>query len=84
MAVVIADAIFWLCQNSQSTDEQGTSSVDDALFQRLKINNPDAEHRGTVLEVSHCMFYKVVAIGFNTLCYDAGAGVLNPRINLRS
>ena len=46
------------------------------------INNPDAEHRGTVLNVSHCMFYKVVAVGFNTLCYDAeryrGRRVLNP------
>ena len=38
----------------------------------------DAERRGTVLEVSHCMFYKVVAVGFNTLCYDASVGVLNP------
>ena len=43
-----------------------------------EINNPDAEHRGTVLNVSHCVFYKVVAVGFNTLCYDASVGVLNP------
>ena len=28
-----------------------------------KINNPDAERRGTVLNVSHCVFYKVVAVG---------------------
>ena len=35
------------------------------------INNLDAERRGTVLKVSHCMFYKVVAVGFNTLRYDA-------------
>ena len=27
------------------------------------INNPDAERRGTVLNVSHCVFYKVVAVG---------------------
>ena len=26
---------------------------------------------GTVLNVSHCMFYKAVAVGFNTLYYDA-------------
>ena len=31
MAVVITEAIFWLCQNSQSTDEQGSSSVDCAI-----------------------------------------------------
>ena len=43
-----------------------------------KINNPDAKRRGTVLNVSHCVFYKVVAVGFNTLCYDASVGVLNP------
>ena len=46
-----------------------------------EINNPDVEHRGTVLNVSHCVFYKVVAVGFNTLCYDASVGVLNPRTN---
>ena len=33
------------------------------------INNPDAEHRGTVLNVSYCVFYKVVAVGFDTLYY---------------
>ena len=43
-----------------------------------EINNPDAEHRGTVLEVSHCMFYKVVAVGFHTLYYGASVGVLKP------
>ena len=43
-----------------------------------KINIPRREHRGTVLNVSHCMFYKVVAVGFNTLRYDASVGVLNP------
>ena len=36
-----------------------------------EINNPDAEHRGMC---SH----KVVAVGFNTLRYDASVGVLNP------
>ncbi|AAS13207.1 MAG TPA: hypothetical protein DHV15_02720 [Treponema sp.] len=30
----------------------------------MQINNPDAEHRG-------CCSHKVVAVGFNTLCYDA-------------
>ena len=39
---------------------------------------PRRERRGTVLNVSHCMFYKVVAVGFNTLRYDASVGVLNP------
>ena len=33
---------------------------------------------GTVLNVSHCVFYKVVSVGFNTLRYDASVGVLNP------
>ena len=39
----------------------------------LKRNNqqPRRKRRGTVLNVSHCVFYKVVAVGFNTLCYDA-------------
>ena len=38
-----------------------------------KINNPDAS-------VGVCCSHKVVAVGFNTLCYDASVGVLNPRI----
>ena len=36
-----------------------------------KINNPDAS-------VGVCCSHKVVAVGFNTLCYDASVGVLNP------
>ena len=47
-----------------------------------EINIPRHKRRGTVLNVSHCMFYKGVAVGFNTLCYDAercrGRRVLNP------
>ena len=39
---------------------------------------PRRERRGTVLNVSHCVFYKVVAVGFNTLRYAASVGVLNP------
>ena len=39
---------------------------------------PRRERRGTVLNVSHCVFYKVVAVGFNTLRYDASVRVLNP------
>ena len=35
------------------------------------INNPDAS-------VGVCCSHKVVAVGFNTLCYDASVGVLNP------
>ena len=35
-----------------------------------KINNPDAS-------VGVCCSHKVVAVGFNTLCYDASVGVLN-------
>ena len=36
-----------------------------------RINNPDAS-------VGVCCSHKVVAVGFNTLCYDASVGVLNP------
>ena len=36
-----------------------------------KINNPDAS-------VGVCCSHKVVAVGFNTLRYDASVGVLNP------
>jgi|GEM_PF-3205169 len=44
----------------------------------FRNQQPRRKRRGTVLNVSHCMFYKVVAVGFNTLCYDASVGVLNP------
>ena len=37
----------------------------------MVINTPDAERRG-------CCSHKVVAVGFNTLRYDASVGVLNP------
>ena len=36
-----------------------------------EINNPDAI-------VGVCCSHKVVAVGFNTLRYDASVGVLNP------
>ena len=36
-----------------------------------KIDNPDAS-------VGVCCSHKVVAVGFNTLRYDASVGVLNP------
>ena len=39
---------------------------------------PQRLRRGTVLNVSHCVFYKVVAVSFNPLYYDASVGVLNP------
>ena len=42
------------------------SSIDDD-----GINNPDAS-------VGVCCSHKVVAVGFNTLRYDASVGVLNP------
>ena len=50
-------------QQSSETDSQ--SALADA------INNPDAS-------VGVCCSHKVVAVGFNTLCYDASVGVLNP------
>ena len=37
----------------------------------MSINNPDAS-------VGVCCSHKVVAVGFNTLRYDASVGVLNP------
>ena len=37
----------------------------------FRNQQPRRKRRGTVLNVSHCVFYKVVAVGFNTLCYDA-------------
>ena len=41
------------------------------LLHFKEINNPDAS-------VGVCCSHKVVAVGFNTLCYDASVGVLNP------
>ena len=40
------------------------------------INNPDAS-------VGVCCSHKVVAVGFNTLHYDANVGVLTLRTNKR-
>ena len=47
------------------------------IFARIN-QQPRRKRRGTVLNVSHCVFHKVVAVGFNTLCYDVSVGVLNP------
>jgi len=40
----------------------------------------DALRRGTMLNVLHCMFYKVVAVGFNTLRYDAERTLRSNRV----
>ena len=60
----------------------GTVQINMAVQEVNEITQqnqqPRRKRRGTVLKVSHCMFYKVVAVGFNTLCYDASVGVLNP------
>ena len=53
-----------LCVKYRNEDFQGFSG-------ERKINNPDAS-------VGVCCSHKVVAVGFNTLCYDASVGVLNP------
>ena len=47
----------------------------------LQNQQPRRKRRGTVLNVSHCMFYKVVAVGFNTLCYDAERRGIKPSYN---
>ena len=50
-----------------------------------RINQPPRrKRRGTVLNVSHCVFYKVVAVGFNTLCYDAKRRGIKPSARIRS
>ena len=45
--------------------------VSTYLNSGFEINNPDAS-------VGVCCSHKVVAVGFNTLRYDASVGVLNP------
>ena len=52
-----------ICKKNYSTQEVNTITQQN--------QQPRRERRGTVLNVSHCVFYKVVAVGFNTLCYDA-------------
>ncbi|QSH96705.1 Sir2 silent information regulator family NAD-dependent deacetylase [Treponema medium] len=36
-----------------------------------------------MLNVSHCVFYKVVAVGFNTLCYDASVRGIKPSARIK-
>jgi len=43
-----------------------------------KINNPDASIGVQCSTVRIVCSHKVVAVGFNTLCYDASVEVLNP------
>ena len=45
---------------------------------------PRRKRRGTVLNVSHCVFYKVVAVGFNTLCYDAERRGIKPSARIKA
>ena len=55
-----------------TTSMQQPSTRGEALLVFTNaINNPDAS-------VGVCCSHKVVAVGFNTLCYDASVGVLNP------
>ena len=46
-------------------------TIEREIKRGMVINNPDAS-------VGVCCSHKVVAVGFNTLCYDASVGVLNP------
>ncbi|AIW90500.1 hypothetical protein JO41_12295 [Treponema sp. OMZ 838] len=57
--------------------EDSKNELAKKIFARIN-QQPRRKRRGTVLNVSHCVFYKVVAVGFNTLYYDASVGVLNP------
>ena len=41
------------------------------FMKRMRNQQPRRKRRG-------CCSHKVVAVGFNTLCYDASVGVLNP------
>ena len=50
---------------------QGIMVQDTANAIRLLNQQPRRKRRG-------CCSHKVVAVGFNTLCYDASVGVLNP------
>ena len=43
-----------------------------------RINNPDASVGAQCSTFRTVCSHKVVAVGFNTLCYDASVGVLNP------
>ena len=45
-------------------------------FLLILINNPDAEHRG-------CCSHKVVAVGFNTLCYDVERRGIKPSARIK-
>ena len=62
----------------EEADAQTFENEFFAIFGVPRNQQPRRKRRGTVLNVSHCVFYKVVAVGFNTLCYDASVGVLNP------
>ena len=57
------------CSSDEVAQLSGSFTSDFHTF--LKINNPDAS-------VGVCCSHKVVAVGFNTLCYDASVEVLNP------
>ena len=57
--------------------EDSENELAKKIFARIN-QQPRRKRRGAVLNVSHCVFYKVVAVGFNTLYYDASIGVLNP------
>ena len=52
-------------------------------FAGIFNQQPRRKRRGTVLNVSHCVFYKVVAVGFNTLCYDAERRGIKPSARIK-
>ena len=62
----------------QRIASDSSRDVHNSVHNQPSNQQPRRERRGTVLNVSHCVFYKVVAVGFNTLRYDASVGVLNP------
>ena len=47
-------------------------------FRPPKTRVRDLKSTTPTQSVAVCCSHKVVAVGFNTLCYDASVGVLNP------
>ena len=54
MAVVIAEAIFWLCQNSQSTNVQGCTLVDERAI--LAAENKPSDNIKAEGRYDHCAY----------------------------
>ena len=77
MAVESPDAKLLLYEKGMVPEDEPLLELEVKIdFEMDKINNPDAS-------IGVCCSHKVIALGFNTLCYDAERRGIKPSARIK-